>query len=101
MHSPFRQKAKDRSSGAASGSGLGIRFSFILSFFLLVWILRQVDLDLMTNVDLSAAWMISPRSGVTFSSLAASSVLSLVAIVFSISLVVMQLANLQSRQSPS
>ena len=62
---------------------------------LLVIILRQVDLYLMTNVNLPDAWMISPSNGATFSSLAASSVLSLVAIVFSISLVVLQLANQQ------
>jgi len=74
-------------------------FSYPVVFFgvtiLLAMILRQVDLYLMTNLNLPDAWMISPSSGATFSSLAASSVLSLVAIVFSISLVVMQLANQQ------
>ena len=77
------------------GSLLFYPIVFLLGSILLVRILRQVDLYLLANVDLPDWWMVKASIGVTITTLVASSVLSFLAIVFSISLVALQLANQQ------
>jgi len=77
------------------GSLLFYPIVFLLGSIVLVRILRQVDLYLLTNENLPNWWMVRASIGVTLTSLVASSVLSFLAIVFSISLVALQLANQQ------
>jgi uncharacterized membrane protein len=77
------------------GSLLFYPIVFLLGSIMLVRILRQVDIYLLANVNLSDWWMVRASIGVSISSLVASSVLAFLAIVFSISLVALQLANQQ------
>lgn len=70
-------------------------FIFMLVSFFLALLTRYVDNYLTTHQGVPS-WLIANSSiGVNISSLVASSVLSLLAIVFSISLVALQLANQQ------
>jgi uncharacterized membrane protein len=68
---------------------------FMLGAILLVWITREIDIRLITNDDLSDWWVARSAIVVTISSSISSSVLSLLAIGFSISLVAIQMANQQ------
>jgi len=77
------------------GSLLFTPFVFMLASILLVLITRQADIFLMTRVDLPDWWIAKTGIAATITSLVASSVLSFLAIVFSISLVALQLANQQ------
>ncbi|MCJ7658891.1 MAG: DUF2254 domain-containing protein [Anaerolineales bacterium] len=77
------------------GSLLFYPFVFMLGSIVLVMITRQVDIYLLVRTDVPRWWMAQASIGITISSLVASSVLSFLAIVFSISLVALQLANQQ------
>jgi uncharacterized membrane protein len=68
---------------------------FMLASFLLVFITRYVDIYLITHADLSDWWNAQPETGIPITSQVSSSALSFLAIVFSISLVALQLANQQ------
>ena len=70
-------------------------FIFMLVAVLLAVITRQVDQYLTIHHRVPDWWLTKPSSGVNVTSLVASSVLSLLAIAFSISLVALQLANQQ------
>jgi uncharacterized membrane protein len=77
------------------GSLLFYPFTFMLAAVLLVLITRQVDSHLIARLDVRDWWLANSSIGVNITSLVASSVISLLAIVFSISLVALQLANQQ------
>jgi uncharacterized membrane protein len=68
---------------------------FMLGSFVLVWITRVTDIYLMTNVDLTDWWMARSSTVITITSSVTSSVLSLLAIGFSISIFALQMANQQ------
>jgi len=68
---------------------------FMVGAFLLVWITREIDIYLMTKGNLSDWWFAPKSIVVTITSSVTSSVLSLLAIGFSISLVALQMANAQ------
>ena len=68
---------------------------FMLGAIVLVYITRVIDLNLMANANLSDWWLAKPGVGVPIATQIASSALSFLAIVFSISLVALQLANQQ------
>ena len=68
---------------------------FMLGAIVLVFITRAIDLNLMANANLSNWWLAKPGVGVPIATQIASSALSFLAIVFSISLVALQLANQQ------
>ena len=70
-------------------------FVFMLLAVLLVLITRRLDTFLLSQSEIPGWWLSSASMIVTVSSLVASSVLSFLAIVFSISLVALQLANQQ------
>jgi uncharacterized membrane protein len=70
-------------------------FMFMLLAVLLVLITRRLDIFLLSQSEVPAWWWSKASMAVTLSSLIASSVLSFLAIVFSISLVALQLANQQ------
>ena len=72
------------------GSLLFYPFVFMLASIVLVMITRQVDIYLLVQTDVPRWWMAQTSIGITISSLVASSVLSFLAIVFSISLVALQ-----------
>lgn len=77
------------------GSLLILPILYLLGSLLLVFITRQVDIYLMENVSIPAWWMAKATIGIPIASLVSSSVLSFLAIVFSISLVALQMANSQ------
>ena len=77
------------------GSLLILPFLYLLGSLLLVFITRRVDIYLMENVSIPAWWMAQTSIGIPIASLVSSSVLSFLAIVFSISLVALQMANSQ------
>jgi uncharacterized membrane protein len=68
---------------------------FMLAAILLVIITRNADKYLLLQENVPEWWYSSASSAVTISSLVASSMLAFLAIVFSISLVALQLANQQ------
>jgi len=68
---------------------------FMLGAILLVVIAGKVDDYLVTQENINEWWQAKSVIGVTISSLVASSMLTFLAIVFSISLVALQLANQQ------
>lgn len=68
---------------------------FMLGSFALVWVTRKIDVYLTNNVDLTAWWMASSNIVITITSSVSSSILSLLAIGFSISLFALQMANQQ------
>jgi uncharacterized membrane protein len=68
---------------------------FMFGSFVLVWITREIDIYLMTNVDLTDWWMARSSTVITITSSVTSSVLSLLAIGFSISIFALQMANQQ------
>jgi uncharacterized membrane protein len=68
-------------------------FIFMLVAVLLVLITRQIDHYLTASPGVPDLWLTQASSGVNTTALVASSVLSLLAIVFSISLVALQLSN--------
>ena len=70
-------------------------FIFMLVAVLLVLITRQIDHYLTASPGVPDLWLTQASSGVNTTALVASSVLSLLAIVFSISLVALQLSNQQ------
>ena len=70
-------------------------FVFMLMAILLVFITRRLDGFLISQSEISSWWLSEASMIVTVSSLVASSVLSFLAIIFSISLVALQLANQQ------
>jgi uncharacterized membrane protein len=70
-------------------------FVFMLLAILLVLITRRSDIFLLLQSEIPDWWWVIASMGTTISSLIASSVLSFLAIVFSISLVALQLANQQ------
>jgi len=77
------------------GSLLFYPLLFIAGAVILVIITRDADSYLLLRANLPRWWYIDTSIAVTISSLVASSMLTLLAIVFSISLVALQLANQQ------
>ena len=68
---------------------------FMLAALLLVFITRSADKNLLLQENVSDWWYAKSDIAVTISSLVASSMLAFLAIVFSVSLVSLQLANQQ------
>jgi uncharacterized membrane protein len=67
----------------------------MLGSIVLVFITRVIDQQLMVNANLPDWWLAKPGVGVPIATQIASAALSFLAIVFSISLVALQLANQQ------
>ena len=77
------------------GSLLFFPLLFILGAIILVVFARNVDQDLIAQANLSDWWYADMDVSVTITSMVATSMLALLAIIFSISLVALQLANQQ------
>jgi uncharacterized membrane protein len=87
--------ARQRFHEYVQDSLLFFPFVFMLLATLLVFITRRVDKFLLSLSEIPGWELIDASMAVTVSSLVSSSVLALLAIVFSISLVALQLANQQ------
>jgi uncharacterized membrane protein len=68
---------------------------FMIGAFLLVYVTRNIDIYLITQGEFTEWWVAIPEIGIQITTQISSTVVSLLAIVFSISLVALQLANQQ------